>query len=130
MIISREIEVSFEIRESEIKDNSSSRGESDVSYNLCVQHAMCQLCGYKGKLTNCGINLAISLYAYTYTYCTRNSYPIRSFELCCYIFIYSRTFNQSKKENAEGLVAATREIGLEVSADKTKYMVMGGQLTF
>jgi len=28
------------------------------------------------------------------------------------------------KENAEGLVAATREIGLEVSADKTKYMVM------
>jgi len=28
------------------------------------------------------------------------------------------------KENAETLVAATREIGLEVSADKTKYMVM------
>ena len=28
------------------------------------------------------------------------------------------------RENAEGLVAATREIGLEVSADKTKYMVM------
>ena len=27
------------------------------------------------------------------------------------------------KENAESLVAATREIGLEVSADKTKYMV-------
>ena len=26
------------------------------------------------------------------------------------------------KENAEALVAATREIGLEVSADKTKYM--------
>jgi len=26
-------------------------------------------------------------------------------------------------ENAEALVAATREIGLEVSADKTKYMV-------
>ena len=25
------------------------------------------------------------------------------------------------KENAEALVAATREIGLEVSADKTKY---------
>ena len=25
--------------------------------------------------------------------------------------------------NAEALVAATREIGLEVSADKTKYMV-------
>ena len=28
------------------------------------------------------------------------------------------------KENAESLVAATWEIGLEVSADKTKYMVM------
>jgi len=27
------------------------------------------------------------------------------------------------KENAEALVTATREIGLEVSADKTKYMV-------
>ena len=30
----------------------------------------------------------------------------------------------TSKENAEALVAATREIGLEVSADKTKYMVM------
>jgi len=28
------------------------------------------------------------------------------------------------KENAEALVAASREIGLEVSSDKTKYMVM------
>ena len=28
------------------------------------------------------------------------------------------------KENAEALVAATREIGLEISADKPKYMVM------
>jgi len=28
------------------------------------------------------------------------------------------------KENAEALVAASRETGLEVSADKTKYMVM------
>jgi len=28
------------------------------------------------------------------------------------------------KENAEALVAAAREIGLEVSANKTKYMVM------
>ena len=28
------------------------------------------------------------------------------------------------KENAEALVAATREIGLEVRAGKTKYMVM------
>jgi hypothetical protein len=39
-MISREIEVRFEIRESEITDNSSSRGKSDVSYDLCVQHAM------------------------------------------------------------------------------------------
>jgi len=31
---------------------------------------------------------------------------------------------QTLKENAEALVAATRGIGLEVSADKTKYMVM------
>ena len=28
------------------------------------------------------------------------------------------------KENAETLVGATREIGLEVNADKTKYMIM------
>ena len=28
------------------------------------------------------------------------------------------------KENAEALVADTREIGLEVIADKTKYMIM------
>jgi hypothetical protein len=28
------------------------------------------------------------------------------------------------KENAKALIAATREIGLEISADKTKYMVM------
>ena len=27
------------------------------------------------------------------------------------------------KENAEGLVVASKEIGLEVNADKTKYMV-------
>jgi len=32
--------------------------------------------------------------------------------------------NNTLKENAEAPVAATREIGLEVSADKTKYMVM------
>ena len=30
----------------------------------------------------------------------------------------------TQKENAEALVAANREIGLEVSADKTKYMVI------
>jgi hypothetical protein len=28
------------------------------------------------------------------------------------------------KNNTEALVAATKEIGLEVNADKTKYMVM------
>jgi len=28
------------------------------------------------------------------------------------------------KENAEALVVATKEIGLEVKADKTKYMIM------
>ena len=28
------------------------------------------------------------------------------------------------KENAEALVVATKEIGLEVDADKTKYMIM------
>jgi preprotein translocase subunit YajC len=28
------------------------------------------------------------------------------------------------KENAEALVIATKEIGLEVNVDKTKYMVM------
>ena len=28
------------------------------------------------------------------------------------------------KENAEAVVVATEEIGLEVNADKTKYMVM------
>jgi hypothetical protein len=31
---------------------------------------------------------------------------------------------QSVKESTEALVAATKEIGLEVNADKTKYMVM------
>ena len=31
---------------------------------------------------------------------------------------------QTLKENAEALVTATREIGLKISADKTKYMVM------
>jgi len=37
--------------------------------------------------------------------------------------ILGRSINNLKK-NREALVAATREIGLEVSADKTKYMVM------
>ena len=33
------------------------------------------------------------------------------------------------KENAEALVVATKEIGLEVNADKSKYMVMSGEQT-
>ena len=33
-------------------------------------------------------------------------------------------WEEALKENAKTLVAATREIGLEVSADKIKYMVM------
>ena len=31
---------------------------------------------------------------------------------------------QTVRENAEALVVATKEIGLEVNADKTKYMIM------
>jgi len=33
------------------------------------------------------------------------------------------------KEDTEALVAATKEIGLEVNADKTKYMVMSREQT-
>ena len=33
------------------------------------------------------------------------------------------------KENAEALVVATKEIGLKVNADKTKYMVMSREQT-
>ena len=43
--------------------------------------------------------------------------------LCRYVNILGGS-TYTLKENAEALVAATREIGLEVSADKTKYMVM------
>ena len=32
-------------------------------------------------------------------------------------------------ENAEALVVATKEIGIEVNADKTKYMVMSREQT-
>ena len=35
-----------------------------------------------------------------------------------------RLYCDTLKENAEALVAATRETGLEVSANKSKYMVM------
>ena len=49
---------------------------------------------------------------------------------CSYTLAYADDVNilggsiHTLKENAETLVAATREIGLEVSADKTKYIVM------
>ena len=33
------------------------------------------------------------------------------------------------REKAEGLVVASKEIGLEINADKTKYMVMPGRIT-
>ena len=36
---------------------------------------------------------------------------------------------QTVKENAEALIVATEEIGLEVNADKTKYMVMSREQT-
>ena len=46
-------------------------------------------------------------------------------QLQCYIIVLVYEYSQhTLKENAEALVAATRQIGLEVSADKTKYMVM------
>jgi len=38
--------------------------------------------------------------------------------------VLPRTPIYTLQENAEALVAATRDIGLEVNADKTKYMVM------
>jgi hypothetical protein len=46
------------------------------------------------------------------------------------LFVYADDVNilggsvHTVKENAEALVAATKEIGLEVNGDKTKYMVM------
>ena len=46
-------------------------------------------------------------------------------QMCCgESYIFQLIFIE--KENAEALVAAAREIGLEVNADKTKYMVMSG----
>ena len=48
------------------------------------------------------------------------------------IFLFLLSIRQTQhtvKENAEALVVATKEIGLEVNADKTKYMVMSGEQT-
>jgi len=39
-------------------------------------------------------------------------------------FMFSSYVSHSLKENAELLVVASKEIGLEVNADKTKYMVL------
>ena len=49
--------------------------------------------------------------------------PVVDFELLCDVNILAGSIH-TLKENSEALVAAAREIGLEVSADKTKYMVM------
>jgi len=49
--------------------------------------------------------------------------PVVDFELLYDVNILGGSIH-TLKENAEASVAATREIGLEVSADKTKYMVM------
>ena len=40
------------------------------------------------------------------------------------ILIYSGGSVHTVKKNIEALVVASKEIGLEVNADKTKYMVM------
>ena len=52
-----------------------------------------------------------------------------------YIFYVFIAFNilggsiHTVKENAEALVVATKEIGLQVNADKTKYIVMSREQT-
>ena len=51
------------------------------------------------------------------------------------LLAYADDFNilggsiQTVTENAEALVAGTKEIGLEVNADKTKYVVMSREQT-
>jgi hypothetical protein len=46
------------------------------------------------------------------------------------LFVYAEDVNTYRrsvhtiKENSEALVVASKEIGLEINADKTKYMVM------
>jgi len=58
------------------------------------------------------------------------TYIITNFKILNTTWAYADDVNilggstHTLKENAEALVAATREIGLEISADKTKYMVM------
>jgi len=47
-----------------------------------------------------------------------------SFWLMPMMLMYWEKSIHTPKENAEALVVVTREIGLEISADKTKYMVM------
>jgi len=47
-----------------------------------------------------------------------------SFWLMPMMLIYWGGSIHTVKENAEALVVATKEIGLEVNADKTKYMIM------
>ena len=45
-------------------------------------------------------------------------------ERSCFFTCFNILYTLQVKENAEALVAATREIGLEVSAHKIKYMVI------
>ena len=45
------------------------------------------------------------------------------------MIIYWEEAKHTVKENAEALVVAAKEIGLEVNADKTKYMVMSREQT-
>ena len=40
------------------------------------------------------------------------------------LIYWAELYILQKKKNTEPLVVASREIGLEVNADKTKYMVM------
>ena len=59
-------------------------------------------------------------------FCIIVSTSINTHQLLAYaddVNILGRSIH-TLKENADALVAATREIGLEVNADKTKYMVM------
>jgi len=50
--------------------------------------------------------------------------PISSIYDPYYMLLYIYISVHTVKKNAEGLVVATKETGLDVNADKTKYMVM------